>query len=62
MPLTCRRRTSSRDMVEAPMNTFSPKYSDGRREMSPFIREPIFLTLKLAPKLTSAFQSRSPTQ
>ena len=30
--------------------------------MSPFIREPIFLTFQLAPKLTSAFQRMSPTQ
>ena len=44
------------------MKTLSPKYSDGSREMRPFIREPIFLTLKLAPKFTSAFHSRSPTQ
>ena len=62
MPLTWRRRTSSVDMVEAPMKTLLPKYSDGRREMRPFMRVPIFLTFQLAPKLTSVFQSRSPIQ
>ena len=62
MPLTWRRRISSFDMVEAPMKTLSPMYSDGSFLSRPFIREPIFLIFQLAPKLTSLFQSRSPSQ
>ena len=44
------------------MNTLVPKYSDGRREMRPFMRELIFLILLLAPKFTSVFHSKSAIQ
>src|SRR4051794_40960639 len=49
-------------MVDAPMNTLVPKYSDGSFCTRPLVWAASFLTLPLAPMLTSAFHSRSPTQ
>ena len=44
------------------MNTLVPMYSDGSRWISPLVREFSFFTLALAPKVVSAFHSRSPSQ